>query len=97
MLVAPRRSSLAVNGQRRACPERPAGRPGRPVADAMPARLKNWPDDVDITVRTRSTAAERDHRAGPEPGLASENWLTMAEPRVAPGAISEWGWPGGCR
>ena len=43
------------------------------------------------TVITRSTAARAITELVPRPGCASANWLTIADPRVAPGSVSEWG------
>jgi hypothetical protein len=46
------------------------------------------------TVRTKRTAPRAMIELVPSPGCASENWFTMLEPSVAPGAASECGHEG---
>ena len=46
------------------------------------------------TVRMSSTAPRPITELVARPGLASANWLTIADPRVAPGASREWGMAG---
>jgi hypothetical protein len=70
-----------------------AGGPGgRKAPPAPPLRRSSaCPPRLTSTVRTRRTAPRAITELVPSPGVASANWLTIAEPRVAPGASREWG------
>ncbi len=57
-------------------------------------RSRACPPALTATVSTSSTPARAMTELVPMPGAASANWLTMADPRVAPGAMSEWGTAG---
>src|ERR1039457_5480467 len=54
-------------------------------------RTRSCPTTLTGIVRRSRTPASAITELVPSPGEASANWLTMAEPSVAPGARSEWG------
>ena len=62
----------------------------RPSAGPAEQQL---PDDVDATEKTSSTTTRAITDALSRPLVASANWATICEPRVAPGASSECGSP----